>query len=297
MSNAPNEESTVNENDLREAMRASLTITPPPPMASAAAVAAGRRAVRRRTTLAGAGAAAVLVAVTALAVNPGLRLVAGGDGGGAPWAGPGVPSAYPTPSDAGDNTKPVWPTDGDGKPQEDATARSGERYEQGKKLLAEILAVVPGGWSTPTGETADKIPLRSHQAAVEGDNSGKTWGYLAGAAVAKDGGTGRLLAEVHTKDNGLPAEPCALARKFWDLGGACEVVMVGTAKVGVVQAAGGDQGIDQWAAYRHSDGVVVYLAQSRTVSNGEANPEPLTELPLTVPQLAALAADARFHLT
>ena len=287
----------MNENDLREAMRASLTITPPPPMESAAAVTAGRRAVRRRTTLAGAGAAAVLVAVTALAVNPGLRLVAGGDGGNAPWASPGVPSAYPTPSDAGDNTKPAWPLDGNGQPQQDATARSGEKYEQGKKLLGEVLAVVPAGWSKPTGETADQIPLRSHQAAVEGDNSGKTWGYLASAAVAKDGGTGRLLAEVHTKDNGLPQEPCALARSFWGMGGACEIVTVGTAKVGVVKAAGGDRGIDQWAAYRHSDGIVVYVAQSRTASNGETNPEPLAELPLTEPQLAALATDARFHLS
>ncbi|RSM50487.1 hypothetical protein DMB66_43445 [Actinoplanes sp. ATCC 53533] len=286
----------MNENDLREAMRASLTITPPPPMESAAAVTAGRRAVRRRTTLAGAGVAAVLVTATALAVNPGLRLVAGGDGGNAPWAGPGVPSAHPTPADAGDHTKPAWPLDGDGQPQEDATARSGERYEQGKKLLDEILAVVPAGWSKPTGETADKIPLRSHQAAVEGDNSGKTWGYLASAAVAKDGGTGRLLAEVHTKDNGLPQEPCELARSFWTMGGDCEIVTVGTARVGVVKSGGSDSGIDQWAAFRHSDGVVVYMAQSRTASNGEANPGSLTNLPLTVPQLAALATDARFHL-
>ena len=297
MTNAPNEESTVNENDLREAMRASLTIAPPPPMASAAAVTAGRRAVRRRTTLAGAGAAAVMVAVTALAVNPGLRLVAGGDGGDAPWAGPGIPSAYPAPSDAGDKTEPVWPLDGDGQPQQDATARSGEKYEQGKKLLNEILAVVPKGWSKPDGETGDQIPLRSHQAAVEGDNSGTTWGYLASAAVAKDGGTGRLLAEVHTKDNGLPAEPCALARQFWGMGGTCEVVTVGTARVGVVKTAAGDRGIDQWAAYRHPDGIVVYVAQSRTASNGDANPDPLTDLPLTVPQLAATAADARFLLS
>ena len=287
----------MNENDLREAMRASLTVGPPPPMESAAAVAAGRRAVRRRTTLAGAGAAAVLVAVTALAVNPGLRLVSGGGDGGAPWAGPGAPSAYPTPSGAGDDTKPAWPTDGSGQPQEDATARSGERFEQGKKLLDELLAVVPDGWSKPDGTTADDNPLRSHQAAVEGDNTGKTWGYLASAAVAKDGETGRLLAEVHTKDNGLPTEPCELARQFWGLGGDCELTTVGAAQVGLATAPSGDGRIDQWAAYRHPDGIVVYLAQSRTASNGEGGLKPLTDLPLTAAQLAALATDDRFHLS
>lgn len=285
----------MNENDLRAAMRASLTITPPPPMESAAAVTAGRRAVRRRATLAGAGAAAVLVAATALAVNPGLRLVAGG--GDAPVAGPGAPSAYPAPSAAGDDTKPAWPTDGDGKPQEDATARSGERYEQGRKLLDELLAVVPAGWSKPTGKTADDIPLQEHQATVEGDNTGSTWGYLASAAVAKDGRTGRMLAEVHTKNNGLPTKPCELAEKFWGMGGDCDVVAVGSAYVGVVTKPANPNGIDQWAAYRHPDGIVVYVAQSRTATNGERNAGPLKDLPLTLPQLAALAADARFHLS
>jgi hypothetical protein len=103
------------------------------------------------------------------------------------------------------------------------------------------------------------------------------------------------VAEVHTKDNGLPPEPCALAGQFWGMGGTCEVVTVGTAKVGVVKA-GGDSRIDQWAAYRYADGVVVYVAQSRTASNGDQNPAPLTDLPLTEQQLAALATDARFHL-
>jgi len=298
----------VNENDLRDAMRATMNITPPPEMESAAALAAGRRAVRRRATLAAAGTTTAVLVVTALAVNSGLHL-SGSGGGDAPWAGPGRPSAAPTavdgslpapigtPSAAGDDTKPSWPLDGDGQPQHDATARSGERYEQGKKLLQEVLAVVPEGWSAPVGKPDDEIPLRYHQAQVEGDLAGSTWGYLATATVAKDGRSGQLLAEVHTKNNGLPAEPCALARKFWDMGGACEVLTVGNAKVGVVSAGGGDQRIDQWAAYRHADGIVVYVAQSRVAQNGTSTLKPLKELPLSKPELAALAVKDRFHLS
>ena len=175
---------TVNEDDLRAAMRATLTMDPPPPMESAAALTAGRRAVRRRTTLAGAGATAVLVAVTAVAAGPGLRLLRG-DGDAPPWAG----AAMPHPS-AGEHTKPAWPLDGNGEPQGDATARSGERYEQGRKLLDEVLAVVPDGWTIPAGQSPEGSPLRDHQAQVEGDNTGSTWGYTARAAVARDGRAG-----------------------------------------------------------------------------------------------------------
>lgn len=276
----------MHEQDLREAMRTALTTVPaPPPMQSADALAAGRRAVRWRTALAGAGTAAVVVAVTAMALGPGLRP----DPGGTLPIGAAAPGATPAP---GDETKPAWPIDGDGEPQQDATARSGPRYEQGRKLLDALLTVVPAGWSAPTGSPGDGIPLRDHQAAVEPDNS---WGYLATAAVARHGGTGRLIAEVHTADNTLPAEPCALAAKFWGLGGDCEVHDVGDAKVGVA-TTDGDTRIEQWAAYRHADGVVVYLAQDRNASNGDSGLDPLAGLPLSGPELAALAVQDRFHL-
>jgi hypothetical protein len=287
---------SVNENDLRAAMRASMTLTPPPPMESAAAVAAGRRAVRRRATFAGAGATAAVIAVAAVAVHPAVGLLPGGDG--TPWAGAGFPAGIPVPFAGGDNTKPAWPLDGDGKPQEDATARSGERYEQGRKLLAELLAGVPDGWSTPTGKSADGIPLRDHQAQVEGDNTGSTWGYLARVAVAKDGRAGQLLAEVRTRNNGLPTEPCALARQFRGVQGDCHVVTAGKAEVAVSRASGGGGAEEeqQWAAYRHPDGIVVYVAQRRQATNGENAQPPLQQLPLTESQLATLATDARFHL-
>ena len=60
---------------------------------------------------------------------------------------------------------------------------------------------------------------------------------------------------------------------------------------------GDDNRIDQWAAYRYPDGTVVYVAQSRSAVNGDSNLQPLTTLPLTVPQLAALAVNPKFHLS
>jgi len=279
----------VNENDLREAMRTTLTLSAePPPMESTAAMTAGRRAVRRRTTLAGAGATAVLVAAV-LAIAPGQRLLA--DNGGAPFAPAGQVGASPapTPPAPGEKTAPI---DGNGEPQEDATARSGDRYEQGKRVLAGVLAVVPDGYTAPTGDTSDGTPLQDHQASVVGSS----WGYLAYAAVAKDTGTGRLLAEVHTKGNTLPTDPCKLARDFWGMGGQCQVVTVGKAKVGVVVKPDADDRLDQWAAYRYPDGIVVYVAQSRNSANVDSTLTPLATLPLSVPQLAALAVDKRFHL-
>ena len=283
----------MNENELREAMRVTMTASrTPPPMDTAGAVAAGRRAVHRRRAWTGAGATATLV-VAVLAAGP---LIAGGnpDAPGPAQAG-GPPAATPTASAPPPipDPKPSWPLDGDGTPQQDATARSGDRYEQGRKLLAELLEVVPAGWSKPIGEAPDGLPLRNHQAAVEQDDS---WGYLASAAVSDGEGTGRLLAEVHTTGNGLPTDPCELAATFWGLGGDCEVTTAGDARVGVASATGQDRRIDQWAAYRHPDGIVVFVAQARAVTE-EPGLSPLKKLPLTSKKLATLATDRRFHLS
>ncbi len=268
----------MNENELREALRATMTLTPPPPMDSATAVTAGRRAVRRRAALAGAGTVGAAVVLT-LAVAPAV-LRAGADA---------VP-AGPLPSQT--STEPVWQLDGNGKPQEDATSRFGPRYEQGALLLTELLEAVPDGWTAPVGTAADGVALRDHQARVGGDNSGTTWAYSAGAAVAKDGRTGRLLVEVHTPGNDLPAEPCALAVTFWGMSGDCTVDPSGA---GVVNAPGNDR-VQQWAAYRHPGGVVVFVAQSRYATFGEPGLEPLRDLPLPAGELAALAAGERFAL-
>lgn len=280
----------MDDDDLRTALRTTMTLTPPPPMASAAALAAGRRAVRRRAAWTGTGLTAVLVAATTVAVSAGLPGT-----GKTPW----TPAAAtpPVATSAPDQTKPSWPLDGNRQPQEDATARSGLRYEQGVKLLTALTQVAPRGWGRPIGVTSSGLPLQEHQAQVEGDLSGKTWSYLASVAVSKDDRTGRVLAEVHTPGNGLPRDPCALARMFWSMRGDCHVVPVGPAKVGVVTKSAADDRIDQWAAYRYPDGTVVYVAQSRQAANGPSSLQPLTTLPLTVQQLAALAVDPRFHLS
>jgi len=289
----------MDENELRDALRTTMTLShEPPPMDSAVVVGAGRRAARRRAMLASAGTAVALAAVTVGAVLPGRGLF----GGGAAQTVAAQPMPLstsagavpvPAPTAPGDATKPVWPTDGSGQPQQDATARSGPRYEQGKRLLDELLAVVPAGYSTPTGNTAEGIPLRDHQATVEEP----AWAYEATAAIRRAGGTGRLLVEVHTPGNKLSSEPCALARAFWGMGGTCQVERVGDKRVGVVVKPGGDDRFSQWAAYRYADGTVVYVAQARTDSNVEDTATPLAKMPLTVPQLAGLAVDSRFHLS
>lgn len=296
----------MDENDLRDAMHSLTTLDTPPPMASSAVLAAGRESVRRRYAMAGAGTAAALAVAVGWGLGPGSALFAGD--GATQAAGPGMqPAAAPSPSATAipmpgfsvppriagpppnpNDTAPVWPLDGDGKPQTDATSKSGHRFEQGVKLRDQLLAVVPDGYDTPDGEL-----LRYHQAAVEGDHTGSTWRYSAQVAIAKNGGTGGLAAEIYTTGNDRLTEPCALAAQYRQVAGDCQVITVGGAEVGVSTVPGGDQ----WAAYRHTDGTVVYVAQSRRVNEVMLPGTPgLTELPLTTGALAALAADARFHL-
>lgn len=120
------------------------------------------------------------------------------------------------------------------------------------------------------------------------------WSWMTSVAVAQGQEIGHLIVEVHAAGNQLPTEPCALARQFWGMRGECQVETVGAAKVGVVTKPADDNRLDQWAAYRHPDGVVVYVAQGAKL---DENRPALEKLPFTVPQLAALAVDKRFHLT
>ncbi|MGR6317550.1 hypothetical protein Q2K19_05175 [Micromonospora soli] len=282
----------MNGKQLREALRSEMALTtPPPPLSTTATLAAARRARVRRTIWACAGSAAVVLAVTGLGAIgiPGL-----GSSGGLRPAGPG-PQAIPQPT-AKDTARP-WPTGPDGRPQEDRTARAGSRYDQGLRLLDEIVSVVPAGYTAPENpaiQPADQMPLRAHQAQFEDTVNGvDVWSYLSSAALAKGERMGRLLVEVHTAGSQLPAEPCALARQFWGMQGECQVVAVGAARVGVVVRPAGDDRLDQWAAYRHPDGVVTFVAQGAKLDDDRPR---LTALPFSVPQLAALAVDERFHL-
>lgn len=286
----------MKEDELRDALRNTIAASsPPPPMSTTHAIAAGRRArVRRFAAWTGAGSA------TAVAVIAVVGIVFAGAGpapGVAQPAGPGPVTTPPAQLSSSGGTKEPWPNGPDGKPQEDRTARAGTRLDQGVRLLDEIVAVVPAGYTAPENPATrapNETPLRDHQAQFEDRVNGiEVWSYLSSAAVAQGERTGRLLVEVHTAGNQLSDDLCALAQTFWGMKGQCQVVTTGNLQVGVVVRPDGDDRFDQWAAYRHPDGVVVFVAQSRKFSDRLPS---LTNLPFTVHQLAALATNERFHL-
>ncbi|MEO3771719.1 hypothetical protein [Micromonospora sp. B9E7] len=279
----------MNGEELREALRSEMASTnPPPPLSTGDTLDAARRArLRRRALWASLGSAAVVVAVTGFAAvgTPGGRVYQ--PAGQRPPVSPG----------SSVDTKEPWPTGPDGRPQEDRTARAGSKHDQGVELLNEVVSAVPAGYSTPedpANQPADQRTLRTHQAQFEDKVNGvDVWSYLSSVAVAQGKGTGRVIVEVHAAGNQLPAEPCMLARGFWGMQGECRVETVGAAQVGVVIRPGSDDRLDQWSAYRHPDGVVVFVAQGAKLDESRSA---LTKLPFTVPQLAALAVDERFHL-
>ncbi|SCG43058.1 hypothetical protein [Micromonospora halophytica] len=284
----------MNGEELRETLRSEMAeVDAPPPLSAATALALARRArVRRHTAWACTGAAAAVLAVAGVAAV-GVPGAEGYRPAGPGPAGP-VPQGIPNPS-AKDTAKP-WPTGPDGVPQQDRTARAGTRHDQGVRLLDAILAVVPAGYTAPenpANRPAGQMPLRDHQAQFENKINGvDVWSYLSTVTLKQGARTGRLAVEVHTAGNTLPSEPCDLARRFWGMQGECQVSTVGGRKVGVVVRPTGDDRFDQWAAYRHPDGVVVYVAQARSLGTGPG----LTALPFSVEQLAAMTGDERFHL-
>ncbi|MEH0929444.1 hypothetical protein [Micromonospora sp. CPCC 205558] len=275
----------MNEEELREGLRSEMAgVTPPPPLSTTAALGAARRAhFRRRAVWASLGSAVVVLAVT------GFAAVATPDGHVYEPAGRG-PLVAP-------DTKKPWPTGPNGQPQEDRTARAGSKYDQGAHLLSEAVSVVPAGFSAPEDPPslpAEQRTSRTHQAQFEARVDGvDVWSYSSSVAVTQHAAAGRLIVEVHDAGNPMPTEPCELARAFWGMRGDCQVETVGAARVGVVVRPDGDDRLDQWSAYRHPDGVVVFVAQG--VRLDESRPA-LTKLPFSVPQLAALAVDERFHL-
>ncbi|WP_033341746.1 hypothetical protein [Catenuloplanes japonicus] len=304
----------MDENTLRDALRSTMTLDAPPPMESSTALAAGRRAVRQRFAVATAGTAAALAVTVGWGLGPGTALFQGSTQAAGPGTDPlapvaaapsrqpqpGIPAGEPAPgngSPAPTGTEPVWPLDGDGKPQTDATSRSGHRFEQGVKVRDELLAVIPDGFTA--GE-------QYHQATAEGQGkeAGSTWQYSTSIPITKDGRTGRIEAEVHTPGNGLPDDLCTLAiARFGGVAETCQVTTVDGKQVAVVTPTGTETfaqeaRADQWAAYRHPDGTVVIIAQDRTATQaGGSGATPLTTLPLTAEALATLATDARFHLS
>ena len=286
----------MNEDELRAALRATMTATlAPPSMNAADTVGRARRAqVRHRAAWIGSGGAAA-VAIFAVAITVTANRSPATPVGGPPPSPMPTATGQPAPT-ASDKT--VWPTGPDGSPQEDRTARAGTQYDKGKKLLDDLVGAVPAGFAVP-----DAAIDRYHQAQFEDRVGGRDiWSYLAIAQVSKDGGTGRVAVEVHAAGNTYGSSTgCELTRQFWSMGGHCREVTVNGVRIGVVDQPGSDDRFDQWAAYRYPDGTVVFVAQGRTSQSPAESPtatpsKPLASLPYTVDDLAALAMRPVFHV-
>jgi hypothetical protein len=284
----------VDENDLRAALRDTVTIDAPPPMESSTVLAAARRSVRQRFAVATTGTVAAAALTVGWGLGPGSALFAAdgatqaaGSGG---YSTPGgwqstTPTAgtpnTPTPRPTVTPTGAPWP--GNTPSPQHSTATSGHHYEQGDLLLTGLRDALPAGFGA--GSQTMNATTKDH---------GSTWDYIAAVEVTKDGDTGRLIAEVHTPGNGLSADPCTLAGQVWSQDGDCQVTTAGGVQVAVKTADNGFS-VDQWVAYRHPDGTVVFIFQG-LYNPGPQNHTPLGTLPFTATQLAALATDARFHL-
>ncbi|GAB3860264.1 hypothetical protein ACFPIJ_27925 [Dactylosporangium cerinum] len=298
----------MNEDDFRVSLRDALdSSTPPPPMSPAAAVTTGRRAVRRRNVVAGGAAVAVTAVVVAVAVG----VAGGGSGSAAPHqvgAPPSVAGTAGTAASAGatagltppapGDTKEVFPTGADGQPQQDRTARAGHKFDQGEQLMKDLLAIVPAGYTALDNPGTDQlVPSRMSQAQFENKVGGKdAWSYLATTQIGKNGGVGQLLVTVYEPGLiGASGDMCAVAGAFWTAPATCKLVTT-TAGVTVGVATGTSDGYDQWAAYRHADGTVVFLAQDKADERPGGGDKALAALPLPEDRLAALVTDERFHV-
>jgi hypothetical protein len=288
----------MNEQDFKNALRQTMTVQPaPPPMSDAVVLeAAHRDTKRRRAMMAGLGSAgavaAVIVGVAVIA--PGAT----GSGSGGVGVGAQVTStpAAPSPTD-----ETASATESDGKStvnrppgMTDDTARSGPEFDRGQALANEVDAVLPSGYAAPAdlkGEGSDG-PLKYSQATLAGKSNGvQGWRYMAITPVTKGTGVGELVVEVATPtDKTNNVAMCDLP-PFWGETGDCTEVTVGGKKVAVVADT---ERFGQWAAYRHDDGTVVYIAQA--VEWDGAGLPPLAGPVFTTEQLAALAADPRFNL-
>jgi hypothetical protein len=290
----------MKEEDLSEALHdVMVRSNPPPSMDPASALDQARRARKRRTvTLTGA---AVVTLVVGIGAGPALvanytssrsagQMVAGGTGTTQPVSTPQpvstvTPSA-PTTRKSGD----PWP-----EGQVDRTATTGPRADRAVTLMHELSSAVPPGFSTPNLKYPDGRPMRWPQAqyaSSEGEQD--YWDYQAIIPVQKDGRVGQLLA-LSTTPNGKPAKaPCKLAQEFWGGTGTCTVMDVGGKKVGVVTANGRGR-YDQWAAYRHADGTVVYLAQAKKTD--DEGRSPLTQPVFTTRQLAELVTSTKLKIS
>jgi hypothetical protein len=287
----------MNEQDFRVALHQSMAAEQaPPPMSDAPVLAAARRdRKRRRATFAGIGSAA---AVAAIVIGVAVVVPSGGGShspvgaGGARTtdAGPSVTDTTNTDTTNTDttNTDPEYP-----EGMTDRTARSGPEYDRGVALANEVEGVLPDGYESPDDLNVGGTPLKRNQAQfADKVNGAYIWEYQAVAPLKKGAGVGELVVEVHAPGNRETGEGCALAPAFWGVTGTCTEIPVNGKAVAVVTVV--SEQFDQWAGYRHDDGTVVFVAQSKACAY--AGLPALDGLPYTAEQLAELAADPRFTL-
>ena len=287
----------MNEEDLNEAFHDVIVRSgPPPSMDPAHALERGRRA-RRRRRAAWAGVAVVPLVV---GVGAGPALVANYTGnrsaGQMVAGGTSTTQPVPTPQPVSTVTPTTRKTD-DPWPegQVDRTATAGPRAARAVTLMNDLSSSVPPGFSTPNLKYPDGRPMRWPQSQYA-SNAGEQdyWEYQASIPVQKDDRVGQLLVQSTTPDGKPAMDPCKLARKFWGGTGTCTIVDVGGKKVGVV-TTNGHGSYDQWAAYRHGDGTVVYFAQTKKSDHPRRSP--LTQPVFTPRRLAELATSAKFKIS
>ena len=317
----------MNEHELKSALQDVLVASsPPPPMSPEAALDHARRAQRRRQTAWGgglAGLAVVAIAVGAAVLVPNLgagpadlQVAAGQSSESRPSVTPtatALPSATAPPSATatgtppsstppGGSTETPWPNG-----QTDRTASSGPRADKGAKVLNDLASSLPPGVKAEDRTRigfADYGPMTTHQAQFDeyvGDL--QVWQYWVRTPVVITGeaGVGELSLQVETKGNtrlgDLDGCQAAAAFPYPISGGTCALVDVGGKQVAVVTGAtaDGDRNTMEAAAfYRHPDGtrVIVGYASEYLESGHPALSRPA----LTGAQLAAIAADPKFHV-
>lgn len=290
-------------------------VTEPTPLIEAQVAAADDGGQRRSR---GPMVTAAAVAVVAIAVGGTIALSRGDtDNGGTPGAQPRQtssqiveePSGGVAPADP--RTKfpdPDMPLGPDGQPLVDGLATSGPRFEQGARLLAELLAVVPAGYTVPA---TDSPPLgpdvagrhslpganlfgRGHQTIwLQKTDGVDVWVSEASLAVSAGPNTGMLIITLTTPGSptlddatcaGIDAQP----------EGSCELVDVGGREVMLLALTDPIDGM-QRAAYTHPDGTIVSLMQTQGYAEDGQNPLP--QPVFSSQELVALAADDRFHVT
>ncbi|QQQ74913.1 hypothetical protein IOD16_27860 [Saccharothrix sp. 6-C] len=320
----------MNEHELKSALQEVMVASsPPPPMSPEAALDRGRRAQRRRQATWGgavAGLAVVAIAVGAVMVptltggGPGIQVAGGQPSESAPRVTPtdrppserpsatvlptGGPSATVLPPSGRplSDTSTPWPNG-----QSDRTATSGPRADKGVRLLNDLASSLPPGVRAEDRTRigfADYGPMTWRQAQfAEYAGDLEVWNYDARTPVVITGeaGVGELFIRVETRGNTRLGDlvGCAAATRYaYPVeGGACALVDVGGKQVALVTGATPDADsntMDSAAFYRHPDGTLVTVGYSSEFL--ESGHPALSRPALTGTQLAALAADPKFHL-